>query len=127
MGGYYSYRMRSDLLQCMQCPDDFNFVSEGTTGERWELFKTSEERWTNLFCRGFSFLLIQKPSHETLLDLFNPAMKPAWMDVKQIFDDGHTIIYSLCANESGHSIQYRCVQINPPAWDVVKHNIHQSG
>lgn len=126
MGGYYSYHMRADLLQCLPGPDDYGGVSYRSPKERWERFKTSEERWQHLFNRGFNYLLIQKASHKQLLDLFNPIMTPLWLDVKQVFDDEHSIIYSLFANDPNHKPQYICAQITPPAWDVVKNEMNQS-
>ena len=119
-GGYYSYFLRADLLQCMCRPDDYGPGSVRTLEEGWGCFETSEERWEYLFNRGFNYLLIQKASHRDLLQFFNWDNVPSWLTVKQIYSDSGTIIYSLHPKDSIHNPQFVCMESNAPAWDIVE-------
>jgi hypothetical protein len=109
IGGYYTYDLRPDLLQCMLGPD-----------QGWSSLKTPWERWEYLFSHGFNYLVIQRSSHKSMLQSFDPDMAPSWLQVRQIYDDQETAIYSLDSHDSKHSPRLVCRQVHSPGWDVVE-------
>jgi hypothetical protein len=109
IGGYYTYDLRPDLLQCMLGPD-----------QGWSSLKTPWERWEYLFSHGFKYLVIQRSSHKSMLQSFDLDMAPSWLQVRQIYDDQETAIYSLYSDDPKHSPRLVCRQVRRPGWDVVE-------
>ena len=109
IGGYYTYDLRPDLLQCMLGPD-----------QGWSSLKTPWERWEYLFSHGFKYLVIQRSSHKSMLQSFDLDMAPSWLQVRQIYDDQETAIYSLYSDDPKHSPRLVCRQVHRPGWDVVE-------
>lgn len=110
IGGYYTYDLRPDLLQCMS----------GRADQGWSLLKTPWERWEYLFGHGLKYLLVQRSSHKSMLQSFDPDLAPPWLEVRQIYDDRETVIYSLHSNDSERRPRLSCKQVHMPAWDVVE-------
>ena len=110
MGGYYTYDLRPDLLQCMS----------GCADEDLSLLKTPWERWEYLFDHGFKYLVIQRSSHQSMLRSFDPDMVPSWLQVRQIYDDQETAVYSLYSDDPKHQPRLVCMQVRRPGWDVVE-------
>lgn len=102
---WYRYWFRPDLLQCIS-----------NRSER-ELFtnSTPDERWLMLYQRGFKYLFTDRAVPE--LDLEHP---PAWVKVQQLFKKDSFAAYYLDYNNlPEQKIIASCLQINPPAWQVV--------
>lgn len=112
VGGYYTYHLRPDLLQCMSGPPD--------DVQGWLFLKTPRERWEYLFSCGFNYLVVQRSTHKSMLQSFSLEMMPSWLEVRQIYDDRETVIYSLHSNDSERRPRLVCKQVNRPAWDVVE-------
>ena len=110
IGGYYTYDLRPDLLQCMSGPSD----------QGWSQLKTPWGRWEYLFGHGFKYLVVQRSSHKSMLQSFDPDIAPSWLQVRQIYNDKETAIYSLYSDDSKHNPQLVCKQVDRPGWDVVE-------
>jgi len=112
VGGYYTYYLRPDLLQCMSGPP------EGEKSLR--ALKTPEDRWEYFCNQGFKFLVVQRSSHSAMLQSFSLEMLPSWLEVRQIYDDPEALIYHLDCRDSKRNPRHACRQVRPPAWDVVE-------
>lgn len=109
--GYYSYWLRSDLLQCRDNrQDELALVNAGST----------DERWATVYARGFRYIVIDKVTHADKWKTWLPATAPSWLEVAEIVSTGELSILSLTARSGASStpVHVTCVRISPPAWDV---------
>ncbi len=107
-GGYYTYYLRADLLQCMNEPNESEFYN----------LKTPAKRWNYLFDHGFKFLVIQKSSHGSLFDESKIYPIPSELVVKKIYDLKDTMIFSIAANSKTLQPRFGTRQQPYPAWEV---------
>lgn len=89
VSGYCTYFLRPELLLQLSSPEERNEVA----------MKNPKLRWEHLFNKGFKYLLVQKSTHASALKFFDASNSPAWLDIKQIFNDKETVIYSLSSND----------------------------
>lgn len=107
--GYYSYWLRSDLLQCRDNrQDELALVNAGS----------AEERWATLYARGFRYVVIDKVTHAEKWKVWSSATAPSWIEVSEIIGTGELTILSIKVREGSPRIDVTCSQISPPAWDL---------
>lgn len=106
--GYYTYFLRSDLLQCLSTE------SENSQA----LQKKSSEVWQYFFSRGFRYLVIQKISFPDILESWDVSEKPDFMDIKEVYSDPNVIIFSLEGAKQDQPPECFCQSKNAKAWDV---------
>jgi hypothetical protein len=109
LAAYYRYWLRPDLLQCVSGEDDSYILRE----------RTSEERWLNIYKRGFQYLLADKITQSKMIESLDTAQPPQWLRIIPIFELAHLSVYRLDFIDPPSEPQVECSQISPPAWDLV--------
>ncbi len=109
-GGYFTYFLRPDLLQCISSSDEQIY---------YRTLQTQEDKWEYLYKRGFKYLLIQKNTHNNILQSLFTEAQPEWVKIDMIYKDDGTVLFSISLHESGRNKECECRQIHSPAWDVV--------
>ncbi len=108
--GYYGYSFSPEALQCLNGPKDWVFPPVKSSTDRFN--------WAVLFDRGFKYFVLDKGTHGSMELTFDTA--PTWLSVTKVFEDGRFLIYTIVSFDPGKKSSYTCMQVNPPAWDVVK-------
>lgn len=96
VAGYYTFSLNPELLQGLNVREESSRLS----GQ-----DEVSEKWKYLFARGFSYMVIQKPTHASYLDMFCVDMVPSWMNVRNVFEDQDNVVFELRArdrSDSGH-------------------------
>lgn len=100
--GYYTYHLRSDLLQCLSTLEEFLFVYQNT-----------EMPWDYLFNGGFQYVVVQDNT------TFKVDNVPSWLAVSKVYEDTRTQVYRISSKDPSHTPQYTTRQNPYPAWEVV--------
>jgi hypothetical protein len=99
--GHYAYHLRPDLLQCMNSTDD------------------AVADWPALIDRGFKYVVVQKASHATAAPWLSEDRAPPWLNVRVLYDDASTRVFTLTVTDDQYQATVKCVQEPAPAWSVV--------
>jgi hypothetical protein len=81
--------------------------------------KTSEERWLGIYKRGFRYLLADRIAHSKMIEDLNIDQPPPWLQIVPIFEVAHLSVYQLDFDDPPGEPLVECLQVSPPAWDVV--------
>jgi len=109
LGGYYSYYLRSDLLQCMS--------GRGDHDVQW--IDDPRKRWGDVFDHGFEYVVIQNASHGSLGNLLDNSARPTWLTVSNVYADEASTIYALSSNDPNHIPAVTCRSAGGTAWRVI--------
>jgi hypothetical protein len=81
----HRYWLRDDLLQCSSKEEDINAAYP----------ITGHDFWIEFYNRGFSFLFIDKVTHNTFLDKLNVKDLPDWVKLTVFVDKPPVLIYHI--------------------------------
>lgn len=141
--GYYTYFMRTDLLQCMSRTEE---VTEGyyTILYGWKLRNmilkyapacgqedlglpdAQKDRlvhifdWDSIFENGFTYICIQKNTHQVVYENLYFKHPPSWLKVNCLYDDASAVVYGIESADPARKPGFTCRQMHYPAWDVVR-------
>jgi len=111
LAAWNRYWLRPDLLQCLFGEKDYPMV----------FGKTSEEKWLGIYKRGFRYLLADRIAHSKMIESLDMAQPPPWLQIVPIFEVAHLSVYQLDFDNPPGEPLVECLQVSPPAWDVVAH------
>lgn len=103
--GYYTYYLRSDLLQCINNEEERDM---------------SDIDLEYLFEHGYKYYVRDKNINTGTKEYFHSNNDKSWLSAMKVFDDDNYIIYSIFSNDSLKIPDYVCEQCEPPAWAVIK-------
>lgn len=109
--GYYSFWLRADLLQCRQTREDERVLASS---------QTTEARWATLFERGFGYVFVDRLTHRSALTSYDKTQVPDWLEIGNIWEDSHVVIYKITSKNKQHTLNVACRQISGPAWDIAE-------
>lgn len=107
LAGYYSYYLRSDLLQCINSPQDLNMLKKSD----------GNNVWSDLYNNGFTYVAIQKATHRYLLDELDLELPPSWMVVTKDYENSDMPIFHIKALD-GRTPSVRCIQTKTNSWNL---------
>jgi len=109
--GYYSYWLRSDLLQCLNDKRDAAALANVDAGQ---------SQWETLYARGFHYVIIDKVTHIQVFQTLMDSPMPPWLELSELVKTDGLSVYALKPRESGHPVEWSCSQIASPAWEVTR-------
>jgi hypothetical protein len=110
LAGYYSYHLRSDLLQCINNPDDFKLFNS----------TNAADVWATLYSNGFVHVAVQKATHGQFLKSLDLQQVPAWLAVSVEFADSDMPVFHIRSIEKEHRPDWSCELQGRKSWGLVK-------
>jgi hypothetical protein len=85
LAGYYSYWLRSDLLQSLNESNEDNIFDQFSP----------VEIWSALYHKGFKYIVVEKATHHKYLNKLDLFQAPPWLRVSREFDNVAMTIFHL--------------------------------
>ena len=105
IGGYYTYWMRDDLLQCRD---------RGAETRAQRTLKGPGTDWETLIREGFRWVLIETASHRADLAALESVPLPAGVSTRVAWRDDAVVLLEIVAGNA--QAQRRCRQLAPGYW-----------
>jgi hypothetical protein len=105
--GYYTYYLRSDLLQCINNPEEK---------------EVNELDMNYLYDHGYKYFISDTSIDRKTKEFIQSEDSRSWLTVAKVYDDYYNTIYHIISNDSTKMPAYYCKQCNPPVWSVLKQN-----
>jgi hypothetical protein len=109
MASYYTYWLRSDLLQCA------DIKLPGTQS-------SIEARWESLIEQGYTYIIIDQLTHGEIVDQLALADPPDWINLELLYDgqqdidDNPFLAYRFSSRASSYQAQIACTKIDSSRW-----------
>jgi hypothetical protein len=85
LASYQRYWLRGDLLQCLSNVPESNVIAAAT----------GDDLWLGLYENGFSYLFIDKTTHESFLESLYAKDQPAWVKLTPLVEQATILIYRM--------------------------------
>jgi len=109
IAGALTFYLRSDLLQCLNNPQDkIDVLAKNRPTITWE----------DIYQKGFKYVIVQKIYYPSASSFLDPGVKPDWLEVNKIYDDSLAEVYSLKSKNPEQLPNYQCLNTHRNVWEV---------